>query len=248
MTAMRRTAMPWFDTSGIAPHIAKPTSVRNVGFKGFVGERDYAGLSRMWHEKEHGGFDEDLFDSVHPEPTHEEAEHQRIHGELPESHFMRHEQAYSDALDQQDRDDTPDIEDQHLHHFISEHAHDNHLWGKPQKVDLSRGVYATQSHVSQFHMNRHADGPQKSWHQEVHGYDEDPNDESAYLGNHHPMFVTHQGRLHATEGHHRVATALSRGENETQGLHYDLDKHPVGTEEDGKTPCEECQNHVNGTA
>jgi 8-oxo-dGTP pyrophosphatase MutT (NUDIX family)/GNAT superfamily N-acetyltransferase len=217
---------------GMSAEQAGARSVRDAGFKGYVGQSNWEDDEP---EDEHGhNFDEDLYDKVTPEPTSAEQTHYEHHDEYPDSYMDRHDQAYSDAIDKKHAEDEPDHIDDHLHHWVAEHSPDANEWRKhakqPQNVDLRKGVYATQSHVGQFHIDRYLHGgeDEPSWHSQSGGHTGD------YLGESHPLFVTHHGRLHAIEGHHRVAAALQRGDSHIQAWHHDLDQHP---EAEG---CEEC--------
>jgi hypothetical protein len=110
-------------------------------------------------------------------------------------------------------------------HFVREHGSNANLWKKHGSfgpVNISKGVQATQSHVSQTHIDRYLDNPHD---QSDHSYKYNRNTD--YLGEEAPLFVTHHGILHATEGHHRTAAALQRGDSHINGWHYDLDKDPA---------------------
>lgn len=262
MSLLWRTAMAWHDGSGTAEEMgAKPS--RSAGFKGYVG---YEGWEMNEPENENlDGFDEDLWDKVRPAPLKNEKPNRD--GDLPPSHHRRHEQAYLDALEKRNAESEPDIEDDDLHDFVRSHGSNTSLWqnkGTLGKVDISKGVYATQSHVGQKHIDRYLANPdEETWHRKTFPtkppvyYDDGkppkglrgPNFDSAkwdrehprrqvepahYLGDESPMFVTHQGRLHCTEGHHRVAAALQRGDTHIVGWHYDGDKHGLPRyDEDG---------------
>jgi ribosomal protein S18 acetylase RimI-like enzyme len=135
--------------------------------------------------------------------------------------------------------DRPDFVDDHLSHFVV--AHSSYHKGDPEPIDMSRGVYATQSHVSQFHVNRYKANPDAHpWAHE--GEDADVIAADKYPGSKHPMFVTHQGRLHVGEGHHRVAAALQTG-RPLDGYHHDLDAEPVIKNANGQA-CETCHLHA----
>lgn len=239
-TAVLHEAMPWHHDprmpGSMSPEKAQARSVRDAGFKGYVGTSYDADKAYQHHDN----FDEDLWEKHAPEPTHHEQAHFDQHEEYPDSYHERHEEAYSKALEAKRREDTPDFDDDHLHHWISEHSVDPESFtrhaAQPQNVDLRHGVWATQSHVGQFHINRYLHGDDRSWHAQ-HG-----GDAAAYLGEKHPLFVTHQGRLHAIEGHHRIAAALQRGDSHIEGWHHDLDKHPIGRYEQGK--CGLCTNYA----
>lgn len=121
----------------------------------------------------------------------------------------------------------PDHVDDDLHDFILDHGRNTSLWQSKAtlgKVDISKGVYATQSHLHKDHIDRYRAEPgAKSMSV--------PTDPRMSGGEHldvdHPMFVTHQGRLHVIEGHHRVGAALSTGAKHVEGWHYDADKHGI---------------------
>jgi len=249
-------AMSWHDGAGLSREQAMPVSVRKAGFKGYVGGGyDYDEDSDMMpseREEKQSRLDEDLYDDVTPEPTKAEQAHYDKHGEHPDSYYERHDQAYAKAVADKAKENEPDLEDERLHTFVAEHGANNALWqskGHLGPVDLRKGVYATQSHVSRRIMDEHEHDPSGgSWtsrEQRQKGRDY----QSDYLGEGHPMFVTHEGRLHATEGHHRVAVALQRGDSHITGWHYDADKHGLGKEcsdcgypNDPIHPPKECEN------
>jgi hypothetical protein len=219
-------AMSWHQEKD-DPIQHKTIRVNHAGFGGYVGDsehdRDYEEQIGS-HDEGPEDYDEDLRDETYPEPTHEEEQHFEEHGEYPDSHYERHDQAYEKALQARKDEDKPDIEDPGLGHFIREHHNDHALWqnkGSLGMVALKKPVYATQAHVSQHHVQRYLDNPQgQTAHQMKYG----PQYEQ--LADQAPMFVTHEGRLHAIEGHHRIAAALQRGDEKIHGWHFDLDKHP----------------------
>lgn len=231
--AIQREAMPWYQNpkdvkAGIDPKKAMP--VKKAGYAGYVGDSE-ADDETFDHGSD-DEFDEDKWDETSPEPTHEEQQHFEEHDEYPESHHERHEQAYQDAVDKKRQEDVPDHEDPELHAFIGEHGTDTPLWqskGHLGKVDLTGPVYATQSHVNQHHIDRYQADP----HDESHDSRTNPGAAKTrekfglepYLADKHPMFVTHEGRLHVTDGHHRVAAALQSGQKSIIGWHYNGDKH-----------------------
>lgn len=108
--------------------------------------------------------------------------------------------------------------------FVDDYPeHQGNLGGKISHgtVDLGGPVYATQSHVSQSHLDKYHANPSAP----TDRMDKYGPSESRYHGDHAPIFVYHQGRLHVTEGHHRVAAALQRGDSRIQGYHYNADHH-----------------------
>jgi hypothetical protein len=165
--------------------------------------------------------DEDLYDSVAPKV---EPHHLDEHGDLSDEYHEAHGEAYSKAMQHKiDHEERPDHTDDELHSFVGEHIDNPPIWGRPKPVDLRGGVYATQTHVSQEHLDRYQRDPAgPTWTEVKHG----PSKwDTSYPAMKHPMFVTHQGRLHAVEGHHRVGAALQRGDSHIMGFHYDADKH-----------------------
>lgn len=174
-----------------------------------------------------------------------------------ETHDYHKEVAHDQGQFLDPVEDTPDHIDDHLSHFAREHG-SREDWekggGKIMHVDLRPGVYATQSHVSQFHINRYLHAPNdKAWylHSEPDAHDD------GYIGHGHPLFVTHQGRLHAIEGHHRIGADLAKGQTHSLAWHFDLDKHPVNYLGDihkdenginywgpGNEKCPDCEHHL----
>ena len=236
-TGQRRIAMPWFNNDdGVNPSHAK--SVRDAGYAGYVGD------SERDEELGHGGygghedeFDEDLWDHVAPHPTHEEKRHMDEHGEYPDSYHERHDEAYGEAQHRKAQEDEMDHDDPDLHHFIGEHGSNAALWkekGTFGKVNIKdQPVYATQSHVNQQHIDHYTASPGDISHsmRNTPGYGEAHKD-NPYLADEHPMFVTHEGRLHVTDGHHRVAAALQSGQKHIMGWHYDGDEHGFPDEDE----------------
>lgn len=209
--------------------------VKKAGFASYTGDAEWErelqeDREKNGHEEDESDFDDDLHNATRPEPTPEEAAHEEEHGELPDSFYDRHDEAYESALEKKKRDkaaeNEPDRDDPKLMKFVDDHGTNTELWrkhGTYGDVDLSRGVHATQSHVSQGHIDRYLKNPgDKSEHQHIYG----PG-KSDYLADEAPMFVTHQGSLHVTDGHHRVAAAIQRGDKTMKGWHYDLDKDPA---------------------
>lgn len=234
-TRQRRIAMPWFNNNdGVNPSHAK--SVRDAGYAGYVGdsERDEE-LGHGGHEDE---FDEDMWDRVAPEPTHEEQHHMDEHGEYPDSYYERHDEAYGEAQHRKAQEDEMDHDDPELHHFIGEHGSNSALWkekGTFGKVNIKdQPVYATQSHVNQQHIDHYTASPGDISHsmRNTPGYGQ-RHAQDPYLADEHPMFVTHEGRLHVTDGHHRVAAALQSGQKHIMGWHYDGDEQGFPDEDEG---------------
>jgi hypothetical protein len=228
--AVRHEAMPWHDYNESKFSHPVVHSVRNAGFAGYTDDRDYLHDLREGHDNEDHdeGFDENLYDSSSPEPDEEEERHFHEHGEWPDSYYERHDQAYEKAKQDKAREDEPDNDDPDLMKFIRHHGDNTELWqrhGEHKAIDLTQPVHATQSHVSQTHIDRYKSNP-GDISDHAHTYGQTGSD---YLGEEAPLFVTHNGRLHTTEGHHRVAAALQQGKPEIKGWHYDLDEDPAKT-------------------
>lgn len=226
MALLWAEAMAWNDHGdGMDASKARAVPVKSAGFASYVGHPDWRDSEPEGQDLD--GFDEDLWDATHPEPTAKEQAHYDRHDEFPATHHRRHEQAYLKAIEERQASSEPDEEDLKLHEFVMENGSNQSLWqnkGHLGKVDIRQPVHATQSHVGQTHIDRYLDDPKStSWHEQQHGQPSDHSDR--YLGHDHPMFVTHNGKLHVTEGHHRVAAALQRGDTHIHGWHYDGDKH-----------------------
>lgn len=242
-TSVPHMALPWRVERGEEnyAHSAKPT--REAGFAGYVGkdhdedEDDYGEDEGQSHQS--GGFDEDLYDESAPTPTTHQQRHYDIHGEHSDSYHDDHHEAYEKALDQRKQkaadEDRPNWTNNPLHRFIGRHGTDTDHWKQHATygaVSLHEPVYATQSHVSQAHIDKYKQSPGASSHH-VDKYGPGHND---YLGDGAPMFVTHDGDKHTIEGHHRVAAALQRGDKHIMGWHYDADKHGGFPDQDGNMP------------
>ena len=111
----------------------------------------------------------------------------------------------------------PDSQSTTIGHFIEDATPADWRAGHHGPVNLTQPIHATQSHIHTGHMDRHQRG-------EV--------EEHRGFGGPDPMFVTHQGKLHVIEGHHRVANAMRQEEPSMLGWHYDLDKHPFQCHDD----------------
>lgn len=228
--AVRHEAMPWHhDGRSMFTHpVVHP--VKKAGFASYTSDRDWEDEINEGRDDDEHEFDDDLYDHVAPEPTKEDQDHYEEHGEYPDDYRDRHDQAYEDALADRKREDIPDHDDPDLMKFVRNHGSRTDLWrkyGELKDVDLSQPVHATQSHVSQTHIDRYLHNPGDiSDHAHTYGHNG-----QEYLGEEAPMFVTHNGAVHATEGHHRTAAALARGDKSIKGWHYDLDKDPARTKD-----------------
>lgn len=226
--ALQVDGMAWTHQYGDRdPRKYTPIHVRDAGFAGYVGDsEDDAEMRDARGEEDENGWDEDLYERTSPDPTSRELRHHSEHGEMPQSYYDRHDDAYARAQQQKKQEDVPDIEDPALRRFTSEHGANTKLWhdyGRTGKVNLDQPVYATQTHVAEEHIRKYYHQPgATSHHEEMHGRGAGGH----YLGNEHPMFVTHEGRLHVIEGHHRVAAEFRNGSKEMYGHHFNLDEHP----------------------
>lgn len=245
---IRREAMPWHNPPGedFKHPVVHHVKDEHVGFAGLVGfhpdtvaeHHDEGMISHNPHEAGDpwgDDYDENLRDETSPEPTPEEAAHEEEHGEYPESLDERHDAAYEKAFHEKRQKELPDHHDDDLMNFISGHSTDSIHWhdkGTFGPVSLKGPVYATQSHVSQTHLDKYHSDPEAKtdrmdkFHPDQHGMVSD------YVGDKAPLFVTHQGRLHTIEGHHRVAAALQRGDSHINAYHYDADQHGFPKDED----------------
>jgi hypothetical protein len=225
--AAHHLAVPWMVHPGEEAFADHAMHVKDAGFAGFVQHPRYR---EKLVEGQEPRFNHKVWNDVEPEPDDNDFHHFEQHGEFSPEHAQRHQEAYDKAMKAETDRDTPDHHDVDLYKFIHKHSLHPETWenhGTKGKVDISGPVYATQSHVSQVHMNRyHDDKHDLSWADQNMGREKG---ESAYKGNEHPLFVTHQGRLHVIDGTHRVGAALQRGDSHIHGWHYDLDKHPLDT-------------------
>lgn len=231
--AVQHEAMPWHhDERSVFDHpVVHP--VKKAGFASYTDDRDYLhdlDEGRDQGDDEDGDFDDDLYESVRPEPTPEEEAHNEEHGEYPDEYYDRHHEAYKNGLAARKQEDEPDHDDPELMRFVRNHGSNTSLWrkyGELKPIDLTQPIHATQSHVSQTHIDRYRRNP-GDISDHAHTYGEGGRE---YLGEEAPMFVTHRGKLHTTEGHHRTAAALQQHWPHITGWHYDLDKDPARTKE-----------------
>jgi 8-oxo-dGTP pyrophosphatase MutT (NUDIX family) len=211
------------------------TPVKHAGFKGYVEGYEGEHENNMEEDREvhgsrhpNGGFDEDLWDNTAPSWTTHEREHHEEWGEHPDQddYDDRHAAAYEKAKQAKEEDVKPVASHGGLHNFLSHHVTDNKFWhehGEVRDVPLHQGVYATQPHVVDYHVNRYLKNPGDNvFH--VHQTGLGRHNEN-YPGTHMPMFVKHEGNYFTTEGHHRTSSALLRKEPSIKGMVYDADKH-----------------------
>ncbi len=224
--AFQREAMAWHVEPGEERYAQSAKHVKKAGFAGYVNYDQDTREELGEHEDDHEGFDEDLYDQAHENVVQprDEAYHEE-HDDYPQSYYDRKDDEYGRLVDQKGRENEPDHEDNHLMRFVSDHGTNSAHWqthGSYGAVDLTQPVYATQSHVSQDHIDKYLYDPGAMSHHRMKYQNAGGSD---YLGDGAPMFVTHHGRLHTTEGHHRTAAALQRGDKSIMGWHYDADKH-----------------------
>lgn len=231
-TRVQREAMAWRNESGEHHPVVHP--VKHAGFAGHVGQSPEG--REEWGMEDEGdgdgdGFDGDLYDETTPEPTHEDQAHHDEHDEYPDSYHERHDQAYQDAVQKKMAADRPDHEDDELMDFVGHHGSNTKFWRQHAThgpVDIRQPVYATQSHVSQTHLDKYRHAPNASTHQD--------NGQGNYLGDESPLMVTHQGVMHTIEGHHRVGAALQRGDSHIRAWHFNADDHGGLPDSEGHMP------------
>lgn len=214
--------------------------VKRAGFSGYV--EGYPGhhdemkeMDREYGESREDGFDEDLYDRVTPDLTSHEHRHYEEHGEYPESYYDRHDQAYQEAKEKRDADESPVAHHEALNHFLSDKGNPTQgLWrdkGEVRDVPLHPAPYATQPSIVDRHINRYLQNPHDTVdHVQSHGLTERAK---AYPGTHMPMFVKHEGNYFTVEGHHRTGAALLNHEPHVRGFVYDADKHGFPANHDG---------------
>lgn len=225
--AMAHQAMPWQVHPGEEDYADHAKHVKDVGFAGFVQHPSYERLQG----RQEPPFNHDKWNELEPEPEDHDWHHFDEHGEFSPSHSERHQKAYDDWSKGEAARDVPDHTSHHLHVFQRSDGLFPDTWekhGEFKPVGIKGPVWATQSHVNQGHINRYKNDPgDKSWFEHRGG---DPMKAGVeYKGTKHPLFVTHQGRLHVIEGHHRVAAAMQRGDTHIQGWHINLDEYHKAT-------------------
>lgn len=232
-TRVRREAMAWRNEDGEHHPVVHP--VKHVGFAGHVGLSPEGRENWGMDENDEGsghGFDEDAWDETVPEPTHEDQAHFDEHDEYPDDYHDRHERAYAEHMDKKKAQDRPDLEDDEMMDFIGNHGANKPFWHEHAThgpVDIkNQHVYATQSHVSQSHLDKYHANPSATTHRD--------NGHGDYLGDESPLMVTHRGILHAIEGHHRVGAALQRGDDHIHAWHFNADEHGGLPDSEGHMP------------
>lgn len=221
--AMAVEAMPWQVRPGEGYMASEAKHVKDAGFAGFVQHPDYeAKVKKM---QDNAPTNQKHWDESEPEPTSHDFKHFDEHGTFSPDFHRKHLNEYFNRVQKDHDRDVPDHTDPKLMHFQRNDALFKETWvnhGTLGPVDIkSKPIFATQSHVNQNHIDRYKSKPDdKSWHEQTTG-----RPAGDYQGGHHPLFVTHQGRTHVIEGHHRVAAALQSGDSHIHAWHIDLDKH-----------------------
>lgn len=193
MSSLWTRAMPWIQHPEDPPHT--PVPVKHGGFAGYVGP----------------GTDEDVSTWATPAHTPSELRHLIHHDVWPSSFRDRHERAQDELRATMTKDDVADIEDPRLFHFMNHHYSDQRKFREATADTTAYPIYATQTHLSKEHLGRYRSDP--------HG----TADMTGGIGAHAPVLITHEGRVHAADGHHRLSAAIERGETELPVWHFDLD-------------------------
>lgn len=122
---------------------------------------------------------------------------------------------HDDHPAQNPHEDVADIEDPRLHHFIRNHRrYDSDDLFEPSVADTTTfPIYATQTHVAKEHFDKYRADPRAATHVSSDG-----------SGSADPVLITHEGRVHAADGHHRLAAAIARGDTELPVWHVNLDR------------------------
>lgn len=203
--------------------------VKRGGYAGYVHGEPYEGfddedahISEMDREFGDDDFDEEAHEASAPTPTPEEQRHQDEHGEFPDSYVERHDRAYQEHVERKRAEEAPVHHNDELHAFIYHHGANEDLWQhtEPSRVSLKQPIYATQPHLVEKHLNRYL-GNKFDSTDRMH---KNPIAMHDYHADEMPAFVKHQGRMHAIEGHHRVAAELLRGTPHIQGRVWDADR------------------------
>jgi hypothetical protein len=227
--------------------------VTHAGFKSHVWGTPYSGFWEHTHDPAHSlGQDtqERLWDDTWKEPR---PQSQNEYGDPSTEHEESHRRRFEDRAGQELQSRQDDRNDD-LHRFLTSHATNKSFWDQVpvHHVDLSQDIHATQPYVLKDHLLRYLHNPedttdhaQRNLGAPIH-HDRDPGSgethpyyrtEEAhpdswrqqhvddYYGNQMPGFVKHEGKVHAVEGHHRVAAALLRGDKAIQGRYHDADQH-----------------------
>lgn len=211
MSNLWTQAMPWIQDPEDAER-RTPVSTRHVGFAGIVGPGD----------------DSDVWDWSMPQTTRSEVAYLIQHEDYPAKYKKRHEQAFEYMRKNRSQEDTPDISDPRLHHFLRHHWSDPWLWKKKGtfgEVSLHQPIYTTQTHVAQEHLDKYHQDPTADVRDAENRTDMDR------LA---PMLVKHEGRLHAIEGNHRLGAAMRRGDPSIRAWTFDLDKHHMAGYDDDR--------------
>lgn len=170
-----------------------PVPVKKAGFAGYVSPST----------------EDDIWGLATPKPTPSEGEYFREHQTVPSAFDRRHEEGIehyrTHGLPEEEQ---ASHEDPRLHHFMEHHYHSGDLFNEHSLDTTQTPLYATQTHVAQEHLDKYHHDPSASTH------------DSGELA---PRLITHEGRVHVADGHHRIATAIARGETDLPVWHMNLD-------------------------
>lgn len=234
--------------------------VTEAGFKSHVWGTPYSGFWEHTHDPSQLSEDtrENIYGEQYKEPRKRSMDQ---YGDPNTAHMESHDRRAGEAMEHEVKKRQGNRNDE-LHSFLADHATNKQFWDTvpKQHVDLREGVHATQPTVFKEHLLRYLKNPYGETehsrlntkpknvykqapdpdtgeqHEYYHTQDKPPAPEHVkdYFGNETPGFVRHNGKLHAVEGHHRVAAALMRGDTHIEGRLYDADKHgfPDAPEDD----------------
>lgn len=152
------------------------------------------------------GDNEDLKEMTAPSITPSVHFHIKKNKRPPQHYIDEHRERYEKAKANLTDEDIPDHEDPRLYHFMRSGYKVPWNYGTVDTTEVP--IHATQSHVAKEHIDRYDENP--------HGLD-DYGEESL------PVLVKHQDRWHAMDGHHRIASAIGRGEKNLPVQYFDLD-------------------------
>lgn len=226
------------DTYAMRPHQEfDKIPVTRGGYAGYVHSSDYDEEMGARHNEGvgDGDFDEDAHERAAPSPRTHERERYDEQGSYGTGYRDRHDQAYEDLVEKGREEREPTHDDYELHYFISNHGSNTKFWeqhGPVRQVSLKQPIYATQPFLLERHLNRYLNNRfDRTDHVQSHP---DVAQRMRYPGNETPLMVKHQGRVHAIEGHHRVAAELLRGKPSIRAHYFDADEHgfPDGDEDD----------------
>lgn len=208
-------------------HQGDGISVKDAGFASYVGGRPDGFSADQTPDPFGSGFDHSLYDEAQPSKMRYDDHDEE---EPTPSSMIEHDDNYQKLFRQRHR---PDSENHDLHNFVYQSHDAGDFWKNQPVTSLSHDtpVHATQPYVFRKHLNRYIHDRQAPTNQmsllAKNGADLDKSPASSYEGNHHPLLVKHQGKIHAIEGHHRVSSDIL-SQRPITGRLYDADAHPDG--------------------